>query len=123
MSLAGYPGEPEYPSRQLSSGGPEFPSWIPCTACRQSLKYHIDKKCPFDSTDFRPDETTIELILGEMSYADRKRQADIDSWNYSKDLNAPVKTFSYDEAVRRYFLAFEVVVDKLGEHIKFVEES
>jgi hypothetical protein len=123
VSPPGYPGGPEYPYRQLSPGGPVFPSWIPCTACRQPLKYHIDKKCPFDSTDFRPNETTIELILGEMSYADRKRQADIDSWNYSKDLNAPVKTFSYDEAVRHYFMAFEVVVDKLGEHIKFLEES
>jgi len=109
----GYPGHPAYPLRQLSTGGDWYPKWIPCTACHKSLEYHIDKKCPFDSTEFRPDEDTIALILGEMRLQDRKLQAEEDGWNYGKDPNMPVKRVTLEDSIRRYFLAYEVVVDTL----------
>jgi hypothetical protein len=88
-----------------------FPSWIPCTSCSQPLKYHTDKKCPFDSTEFRPDETTVEMILGEMRYAEATSPSRGDD------------TWLLAVVTRRYLQAFEVVVDKLVDHIKFLEES
>lgn len=104
---------------QLSPGGTGFPKWIPCTACHQSLEYHIDKKCPFDSTEFRPDENTIELILGELRIADRKRQVDEDAWYYGKDHSRTIEHVTLNDSIRRYFLAYEVVVDTLVGKIHF----
>ncbi len=101
----GYPGHPAYPLRQLSTGGDWYPKWIPCTACHKSLEYHIDKKCPFDSTEFRPDEDTIVMILGEMRAAEHTRQEV--TWGGKPE------EVTLESSIRRYFLAYEVVVDTL----------
>jgi hypothetical protein len=107
-------GHPKYPFRQLSPGGPEFPKWIPCTACSQPLEYHIDKKCPFEATEFRPDEDTIVMILGEMRLADQKR---LDAEEAAMG-QRPRNVSTLEDSTRRYLLAFEVVVDTLVGRIR-----
>lgn len=93
----------------LSPGGDLYPKWIPCTACHKSLEYHIDLKCPFDSTVFRPDENTVELILGEMRIADRKRLEEEEAATGQRPRNVS----TLEDSIRRYFLAYEVVVDTM----------
>lgn len=105
----GFPGHPAYPLRQLTTGGDWYPKWIPCTACHRSLEYHIGKKCPFDSTEFRPDENTIEMILGEMRIADRARLDAEEAEHGAKPRNVA----TLEDSIRRYFMAYEVVVDTL----------
>ena len=46
----------------------DIPVWIPCTACHHERQFHVDKKCPFDSTEFRPSDDVVALIMGELEY-------------------------------------------------------
>lgn len=112
--LYGAPGHPKYAFKELSPGGPHYPKWIPCVACRKSLEYHIGKTCPFDSTEFSPDENTIELILGELRMADRKRQEEEEAAHGSKPRNVTTR----DYAETRYLEAYEVVKDTLSGRIR-----
>ena len=32
------------------------PGWIPCSSCLKPLAAHVGMKCPFDSTEFRPQD-------------------------------------------------------------------
>lgn len=96
----------------LSKDGNLYPGWIPCTACRQSLKYHIDLKCPFDSTTFRPGQDTVDMILGELRLAEEKLRTP-DDWDVITNPGGVLRTRTLEGSIRRYFLAYEVVVDTL----------
>jgi hypothetical protein len=92
-------------TRELTPGGAQYPKWIPCLACHKSLEAHIDKKCPFDSTNFSPDENTIELILGEIRMADEKR-LDAEEAEFGK---RPRNIKTHHDSIQQYLEAYEVV--------------
>lgn len=82
----------------------DIPVWIPCTACNHERQFHVDRKCPFDSTEFRPSDDTVQLILGEMDFADEEHRT-----QYVLPKGAiPLHVRKF-----RYLLAFERVVETL----------
>ena len=52
----------------------DIPVWIPCTACHHERQFHVDKKCPFDSTEFRPSDDVVALIMGELEYLNQQSE-------------------------------------------------
>ena len=84
----------------------DIPVWIPCTACNQERRFHVDKKCPFDSTEFRPSDDTVELILGEMEYINHQYDGNGES--------LPPGAIPLAVRKRRYLQAFEIVIDTMA---------
>jgi hypothetical protein len=55
----------------MPSTEPLIPDWVPCQHCGKDFAMHIDRHCPFDSTEFGPDDKTVLATL----YAVRRRFA------------------------------------------------
>lgn len=83
----------------------DIPTWIPCTTCHYERQFHVDKKCPFDSTEFRPSDDVVDLILGEMEYLNEQYEG--------KGYSLPLGAIPLAVRKRRYLKAFEIVVDTM----------
>lgn len=83
----------------------DIPGWIPCTACNHERQFHVDRKCPFDSTEFRPSDDMVYLILGELEYINHQHEG--------KGYSLPIGSIPLEVRKRRYFRAFEIVVDTM----------
>lgn len=47
----------------MSSVEPLIPEWVPCGNCGEDFQHHVDRKCPFESTEFGPDDKEVLAIL------------------------------------------------------------
>jgi len=43
----------------MSSAEPMIPEWVPCENCGKDFQHHIDRKCPFEPTEFGPDDKEV----------------------------------------------------------------
>lgn len=105
-----HPGfeHPDHPYRRLNPLGNPYPKWIPCLICRQALEHHIDKKCPFDSTEFSPGEEAIDMILAEMKIIDRLHLDQTESHHGT----FPRNVITQSVAAERYLAAHAALVEK-----------
>jgi len=99
---------PDHLYRQLSSNGTWYPKWIPCLACLKPLGHHMGKACPFDTTEFSPDEETIDLILAELHRAGilQREQTAASHGMLPRNVTTPWM------AAERYLLAHDVVASR-----------
>lgn len=99
---------PNHPYRRLSKNGTWYPKWIPCLTCGKPLDHHIGRTCPFDPTEFSPDEETIVLILEQMQVTSRLHLDQLEAVHGMRPRN--VVTLSMD--TERYLAAHAVLVEK-----------
>lgn len=89
-----------------------IPEWVPCLVCRKPLSVHFDMKCPFDSTEFRPEDP--KLILSAL-YEMRRIKADL-SPAAKKRINSGLMQPMMDEDLYRRGLerVLERLIDEAG---------
>jgi hypothetical protein len=86
-----------------------IPEWVPCLVCRKPLSVHFSMKCPFDSTEFSPQDP--KLILSAL-YEMRRIKAE---WSDATKKHVGVLRPADDDLYRRGLeRVLERLIDEAG---------